>query len=110
MTKQSGKQVELAENGLPFDSAWLFPEYYFEEMNVKRYQGVIIERILERGSWEQLCWLFDTFGESQVAKWVKKHGFRMLSHRSFALWRVTLGITEYYAPEWAVEAKRMESW
>jgi hypothetical protein len=71
---------------------------------------VIIERFLERGTWEQARWLFATYGEGQVAAWVRRHGFRLLSKRSFALWRLALGIVDYEAPEWAVVAKEMEVW
>jgi len=56
------------------------------------------------------AWLFVTYGEASVAKWVWRHGFRLLSRRSFALWRLALGVTDYVAPEWAVEARRMEPW
>ena len=98
------------KNALPFDSAWLFPEYDFELMNLETYQGVIIERILERGSWEQTRWLFNTYGEKLVAEWVRKHGFRLLSKRSFALWRISLGIEDFFAPTWVNEAKEMEPW
>jgi hypothetical protein len=45
-----------------------------------------------------------------VAAWVQRHGFRLLSKRSFALWRLALGIVDYQAPEWAVAAKEMEAW
>ena len=96
--------------GLPADSAWLFPEYDFETVAVDSHQGVIIERILEKGSWEQLRWLFSTYGEETVAEWVRQHGFRLLSKRSFALWRVALGVKEYKAPDWAVEAKGLQPW
>jgi len=99
-----------SENSLPADAAWLFPEYDFEAIEPERYKGVIIERILERGSWEQLCWLFATYGEEDVAAWVRRHGFRLLSKRSFALWRLALGVDDYEAPEWAIEAKKMEAW
>jgi hypothetical protein len=34
--------------------------------------------------------------------------FPLLSRRSFTLWRLVLGIEEYVAPTWAVEAKAME--
>ena len=95
---------------LPKDSAWLFPEYTFEEMDQERHRGVIIERILERGTWEQTRWLFATYGEEQVTAWVRRHGFRLLSKRSFALWRLALGISDYHAPDWAVAAKEMELW
>jgi hypothetical protein len=79
-------------------------------MDLERHRSVVIERVLERGTWEQLRWLFATYGEACVAEWVRRHGFRLLSKRSFALWRLALGITDYVAPEWAVEAKRMELW
>jgi hypothetical protein len=95
---------------LPAGIAWLFPEYDFEAMSLKRHKAVIIERVLERGTWKQLRWLFVTYGEDDVAEWVRRHGFRLLSKRSFALWRLALGVTDYVAPEWAVEAKRMEPW
>ncbi|RMH82627.1 MAG: hypothetical protein D6681_17215, partial [Calditrichaeota bacterium] len=77
---------------LPEDTSWLFPEYEFASMDIERHKGVIIERILERGTWEQLRWLFATYGEQQVAEWVKKHGFRLLSKRSFALWKLVFNI------------------
>jgi hypothetical protein len=95
---------------LPDDTAWLFPEYDFEALDLECHKGVIIERVLERGTWEQLRWLFATYGEDRVAEWVRQHGFRLLSKRSFALWRLALGIADYVAPEWAVEARSMEAW
>ena len=105
------EEVRLfAENNLPMDSAWLFPEHDFGSMNLDDYQGVIIERILERGSWAQVRWLFKTYGESLVADWVRKHGFRLLSNRSFALWRLTVRIIEYTAADWMIAAKEMEPW
>ena len=90
---------------IPSGMKWMFPEYDFQEMRVDSHQFVIIERVLERGSWEQLRWLFNTYGEKAVAEWVQNHGFRLLSKRSFALWRLALGIREFKAPDWAFEGK-----
>ena len=100
----------MADNLLPADAAWLFTEYDFDTMGLEYHKSVIIERVLERGTWGQLRWLFATYGEANVAEWLRQHGFRLLSSRSFALWRLALGVTDYVAPEWAVEAKRMEPW
>lgn len=102
--------LRTVATGLPADTAWLFPEYDFETMDLEHHSGVIVERLLERGTWEQVRWLFATYGEGCVAGWVRRHGFRLLSKRSFALWRLALGITDYVAPEWAVEARRAEAW
>ena len=104
------EQVSVPNNQLPVDAAWLFPEYNFESINLIDFQGVITERILERGSWSQIRWLFSTYGEQQVSYWVREHGFRLLSKRSFALWRLVLGIEDFTAPPWAITAKEIEPW
>jgi hypothetical protein len=102
---------EMKQPVMPSDTAWLFPEYAFAAMDVQTHRGVIIERVLERGSWEQLRWLFATYGEAAVADWVARHGFRLLSKRSFALWRLVLEVENYHAPDWAIAAKQLsESW
>jgi hypothetical protein len=97
-------------SGLPPSTAWLFPEYDFALMDLEQHRGVIIERLLERGTWEQLRWLFLTYGEETVADWVRRHGLRLLSRRSFALWCLVFGIRGTKTPEWAVEARSMERW
>ncbi len=102
------RSVANAAGTIPASSAWLFPEYAFDSLDLERHSGVIIERLLERGTWPQVRWLFDTYGEERVAEWVRQHGFRLLSKRSFALWRLALGITAYVAPEWAVQARKAE--
>ncbi|MBM4467543.1 MAG: hypothetical protein FJ014_18650 [Chloroflexi bacterium] len=94
-------------NRLPSDAAWLFPEYEFESMDPERHAGVIVERVLERGTWAQLHWLFADYGEARVAEWVRRYGFRLLTKRSFALWRLALGVEDYVAPAWAIEAKKV---
>ncbi|MCD6345190.1 MAG: hypothetical protein J7M17_06285 [Anaerolineae bacterium] len=110
METESLKISAPGDSRLPANTAWLFPEYAFATMNLELYRSVIIERVLERGTWTQVSWLFATYGEADVAEWVRRHGFRLLSRRAFALWRLALGITDYVAPEWVVEAKRMEPW
>jgi hypothetical protein len=92
--------VELAPNGLPASSAWLFPEYEFARMNTDEYTGVIIERILDRGSWAEIRWLLETYDKRKIAKWVRAHGYRRLDRRAFAYWRDMLGIKRYTMPPW----------
>lgn len=98
-------EVVFAANGLPISTEWLFPEYRFEKMDPETHAGVVIERVLERGSWDELEWLFDHYGVERITRWVRLHGFRLLSRRSFALWRLVLGVDHYRAPEWAIQAK-----
>ena len=37
---------------LPADADWLFPEYDCATIQIEAHRGVIIERFLEKGSWE----------------------------------------------------------
>ena len=93
----------------PKATAWLFPEYDFPDIDPGTHRGVIIERILERGTWNDINWLLDQYGETPVREWVRLHGYRALSRRSFALWRLVFGLHHWQAPEWA-RGKRMDPW
>jgi len=99
----------MARRTLPESTAWLFPEYEFSQVKLNTHRHVIIERILERGTWSEVNWLFDVFGEKDVRDWVRQWGYRALTRRSFALWQLVLGIKRYRAPAWARAAK-MSPW
>ncbi|MBI2976450.1 MAG: hypothetical protein HYY33_05815, partial [Chloroflexi bacterium] len=79
-------------NGLPADSQWLFPEYDFGLMNTEQFAGVIIERVLERGSIAQTRWLLGCYGKRRIAAWVRRYGYRRLSHKVSEYWRWVFGI------------------
>ncbi len=49
-----------AAGRLPDTAGWLFPEYDVESIDLDLHRGVIIERLLDRGTWEQIRWLFAT--------------------------------------------------
>ena len=100
--------VEIAPNGLPETSAWLFPEYEFTRMNPDEYAGVVIERILERGSWAEIRWALERYGRRGVAKWVRQHGYRRLDRRAFEYWRWMLGIKRYKMPPWEAQGRSRE--
>ncbi len=93
-------KLEKVPNDLPPSSAWLFPDYKFEQMNPHDYANVIIERTLGRGSWEQIRWLFEQYDHKVISRWVRQHGYRRLGKRAFHYWRWMLGITEYRRPPW----------
>jgi hypothetical protein len=100
----------MKKPNLPPDLEWMFPEYDFAEVGLSSHQGVIIERVLEKGAWEQVRWLFKSYSEEKVADWVRKHGYRMLSKRSFALRKLALDIKEIEVPEWVIQAKVDDPW
>jgi hypothetical protein len=92
--------LSLASNGLPLDSAWLFPEHDFASMNPTRFAPVVMERVLERGSAAQIRWLLSHYGQRAVAAWVRRYGYRRLSHKVFEYWRWVFGIKRFHRPPW----------
>lgn len=92
--------IELAPNGLPQSSQWLFPEYDFARMRADKYSGVIMERIINRGSWAEIRWMLDTYSKREIAKWIRAYGYRRLDRRAFAYWCMMLGIKRYKVPPW----------
>jgi hypothetical protein len=93
-------EPHLASNNLPADSAWLFPEYTFGSMSPERFASVIIERVLERGSAAHVRWLIQQCGQRAVTAWVRRYGYRRLSHKVFEYWRWVLGIKRYHRSPW----------
>ena len=102
--------IELAANGLPNTSEWLFPEYDFAQMNPEEYAGVVIERVLDRGSQEEIFWLFEQYGKRRVTTWVRQHGYRLLNWSAFQHWRTALGIKRYRVPAWERGKERTGNW
>jgi hypothetical protein len=47
---------------------------------------VLIERILESGTREEVRWLFSRFEEEAISAHLEKHGFRHLSPQSQIFW------------------------
>ncbi len=102
--------IELAPNGLPTSSAWLFPEYDFSKMDLDGYAGVIVERILNRGEQEEIDWVFKQYGKRRVTQWVRQHGYRLLDYDMFVHGCTTLGIKRYKVPPWEKGHERIKNW
>jgi hypothetical protein len=96
----------LNSNGLPADSAWLFPEHDFSIMTPERFAAVVIERVLERGSVAQVRWLVQHYGARRIAAWVRRSGCRRLSRKTFEYWRWVFGIKRYRQPPWGFAENR----
>ncbi len=61
---------------------------------------MIIERTLEFGTIKELRWLFTTYTKAEIAEFVKKHGYRKLSPKSFTFWKHLLKIGKHHKPPW----------
>lgn len=112
-------------NSLPEHVAGLFHRYRWETLDVGRHSSVIIPTVLQWGAWDQIRWLFATYGWDEIRDWIAKDAtiLRSLPESVQVLWTtVLLGEPIYYpvdpterwaptrqipenaAPEWFREA------
>ncbi|MBZ0113767.1 MAG: hypothetical protein K8J08_14985 [Thermoanaerobaculia bacterium] len=66
-----------------------FPDH--DALDLLGHPGFLIGRLLEQGDSQELAWLFDAVSHSEVAAWLSRHGGRVLSARSRALWEQVVG-------------------
>ena len=82
-------------NVTPASIARLLQEYKFENVGIDSYASILIERTLELGNWDELRWLFNTYGIKRIGEYTKKLGHRRSTPVTFNYWRKLLGIEEY---------------
>jgi hypothetical protein len=69
-----------------------FQEYDVARLNLKRDANLVIQRTLELGTWDELAWLFETYGMTRIRQYVREGGERGLERVTFNYWRRLLGI------------------
>ena len=72
-----------------------FQEYDPAALDLQRDANLIIQRTLEYGTWDEVRWLFGTYGRARIRAFVRERGERMLSRVTFNYWRKLLGVRRW---------------
>ncbi len=72
-----------------------FQEYDLEQLDLTRDANLVIQRVLEFGTWDEIRWLFQQYGAKRIRLFVCKHGERWLKPVSFNYWRKLLRIRRW---------------
>jgi hypothetical protein len=72
-----------------------FQEYDPEQLNQAEHGDFIIQRTLEFEDWEDLRWLFDTYGSKRIRLFIRQRGERWLRPPVFNFWRKLLRIRKW---------------
>lgn len=72
-----------------------FQEYDLQTLNLNRDATLIIKRTLEHGTWDEVRWLFRTYGDCRISAFVRERGERMLSLVTFNYWRKLLHVKRW---------------
>ena len=73
-----------------------FQEYDPRTLELDRDANLIIQRTLEYGTWDEVCWLFSTYGGPRIRTFVRGRGERLLSPVTFNYWRKLLGVRRWH--------------
>jgi len=85
-----------------------FQEFDTDQLDFARDANLIILRTLEFGTWDEIRWLFQLYGNKRIRLFVRKHGERMLKPVSFNYWRKLLGIRKWNTS--SLPTKKGELW
>lgn len=80
---------------LPISTYAYFQEYDPNALDLTRDANLIIQRVLEFGTWEEIRWLFGAYSRRRVQLFLREHGERWLKPVTFNYWRKLLGIRRW---------------
>jgi hypothetical protein len=89
----------MTHSGIPSGLGPHFQEYDLHTVDLVQDADLVIQRTLEYGTWNEVRWLFGTYGGPRIRTFVRERGERLLSRVTFNYWRKLLGIRQWrHAP------------
>jgi hypothetical protein len=85
----------FSSTGIPEGLRPHFQEYDPTQLNLAKDANLIIQRTLEFGTWDEICWLFKTYHAKRIQLFVREHGQRGLKPVTFHYWRKLLGLRKW---------------
>ena len=93
--REAPKAERATTNQIP-ESLWLhFQEYDPDRLDLESDADLVIQRTLESGTWEEVRWLFETYGGQCLRLFLRERGERLLSQVTFNYWRKLLGVEKW---------------
>lgn len=72
-----------------------FQEYDIARLDIASDANLIIQRVLEFGTWDEIRWLFATYRSKRIRMFLRGYGERGLKPVTFNYWRKLLGIRKW---------------
>lgn len=85
---------------LPDALAYLFWDHDWESVSWEKHSSFIIQRILQAGDWESICWLRRQIGDQAVRSWLEEHEGGGLSSRQLHFWGLILSLQKEDITHW----------
>jgi hypothetical protein len=79
---------------IPTSLSPFFQEYDISKMNLQEDSFTIIERVLQFGNRFEIRWLFQSYSQNEIRKWVAQFGKDRLPQPHRVFWQLVLEIGE----------------
>ena len=83
----------------------VFWEYDPGSIDVFKHADLIIGRIMERGTWASMLWLWETYSEKKLVSFLEKRGRRVLPPRELNYWAFMSGVSPEKIKIWVKESR-----
>jgi hypothetical protein len=94
---------------IPTTVRTLLWEYSLDEISPgERWQNTIIERVMQRGCWEDMLWLLRAFDREELHAFLERRGRRALAPRELRFWARVCGVPDDEQDMWVRESRRRE--
>ena len=90
----------------------LLCEYSLDEIpSSDKWQSAIIERVMQRGCWDDMLWLIQAFDPERLRVFLERRGRRALAPRELRFWARICGVLDIKQNTWVQEARvRERAW
>jgi hypothetical protein len=73
-----------------------------------RWHSTIIERVMQRGCWDDMLWLLRAFDQGRLRVFLEHRGRRALAPREVRFWARICGVPDDQQNTWVREARERE--
>ena len=71
-------------------------------------EDAVIERVMQRGSWNQMRWLLRTIERPRLRLFLERRGHRRLAPRELGFWALVSGVPAETRDDWVHLARARE--
>ena len=97
-------QLHDRARALPPSLHTFFWEYDPATLDIQKHATFVMERLMERGSWEAMQWLLATFTQSQRYVYLQTRGRKRLSPKALNYWAIMSDVPELERRQWIADA------
>ncbi|MBI2070354.1 MAG: hypothetical protein HYT79_07090 [Elusimicrobia bacterium] len=83
----------------------LFPEYPINQINPYRDVRLMLSRILDQGTRQEMKWVLRRYPISAIRDFLKQDGSRVLSAKSLRLWSLCFDVKPSLPPKWRLSGR-----